>query len=109
MVCGGDDADSLEDLAALALKLGSNCKAATGIFDVYLLDSSQVVFDLWLLEAFIFIRKALIQLFAQHQGQKAAEHVTPDGLIPLVIDGPRLQNWLHRAEEVLHHPQFFIG
>ena len=52
---------------------------------------------------------ALIQLLAQDQGQKGAEHVTADGRIRGMVDGPRAHQRLGGPEELLHLDQVAVA
>jgi len=55
-----------------------------------------------------FLGQAILQGFAQHQGQERAEHVAADRLVALVIDRSRLQQALERSEDRLDHPEVFV-
>src|SRR5271165_475304 len=48
--------------------------------------------------------EAIIQLLLQHERQEAARHVAADRLVELMVDGPRLEQALGRAERPLHGP-----
>ena len=49
-----------------------------------------------------------VQLLSQYQGQEAAEHMTSDVLILLMIHRPGLQDGFHIPEDLLHLPQFLV-
>ena len=56
------------------------------------------------LPSFALFLQALLQGAPEQQRQETAKHMTPNRLVPLVIDGSGLQNRLHGAEHVLHLP-----
>src|SRR5271166_3235857 len=52
--------------------------------------------------------EAVFQLLLQNEGEEAAGDVAADRLIQFVIDRPRLEQTLGRAERPLHGPQLFV-
>src|ERR1700753_243899 len=47
---------------------------------------------------------AVLQFLFQHQGEEAAGDVAADGLVEFVINRPRFEQALRRAERPLHRP-----
>jgi hypothetical protein len=60
------------------------------------------------LESVTDSRKTLVQLFSQHQRQKAAKHVAGDVDIVLVKSRAAFQKLFHITEHTLHPPQFLV-
>ena len=54
------------------------------------------------------LSQAALELIQQHQGQKRAEDMPLDGGIPLVKDGPGVQERLGGPEKLLHQQQAFV-
>jgi len=101
--------DGLENLATGAQTLAANGDAAPAVFlDHRLLQGPKILLDIGPLENVAGFFQSAVQLFSEQQRQKAAEHISSDGLIPLVEDGPCFKKALHIPEGPLNLPELFV-
>ena len=81
-------ADSLEDLPAAAKTLAADSQPLTVLVEGDIMKCSQILLDIRSLKIKISFLKSCAQFLSKKQGKEAAEHMTPDGFICLMIDGP---------------------
>ena len=101
-------AHSLEHFAAHTLAFAPDGEPSAVVLDGDLLQGREVLLDVSPLEVMTSLLEPVVELLDQHQGQKAAKHVTPDGLVPLVEDGPRIEDALHVPEDLLNLPELLV-
>ncbi len=52
--------------------------------------------------------KPVIQFFLEHEGEETAEHMTSDGCISVMEDGPCIKNRFHIPEDLLYLLEFLV-
>ena len=53
----------------------------------------------------LLARQTIFEFLAQQQRQKRAKHMPAYRLASLVINRPRIEQRLHRPEDIFHHPR----
>ncbi len=76
--------------------------------DFHLNQIVQVPDDVRPFRAAVLAGQPVLQLLAQQERQKRTEHMTTYRFVALMEDGPGIQQRLHRAEDILDHPQLLI-
>src|SRR6056297_3376611 len=89
------DANRLEHFATHALCPAADRHAAAIFLYSGLLKRFQILLYLRPLEHVACLFQIALQLLSQDQGEKTAEHVTPDRIIALVKNGPGLKHRLN--------------
>jgi hypothetical protein len=98
----------LKDLTAGPFAFTSDSQGLAILFYDDLLKRFQVLFDVRPFQTVAPLIKTSIQFFLQNKGKKAAEHMAPNGLVTLMVNGARFQNRLDLSEDLLHLPEFLV-
>ncbi len=88
--------------------LATNGELGVVFFDLRFLQGFEILLDIGPLENMAGFFQPTVQLLSKQQGQKAAKHMSPDGLIPLVEDGTCFKKDLHVPEDPFDLPQFLV-
>jgi hypothetical protein len=100
--------DRLENLATGTEAFTPDGKRFAPVFNRDLLQGLEILLDVSPFETVTGLLQPAVQFLAEDQGQKTAKDMTPDGLIPLMEDGPGVQNRLHVPEDLLDLPELLV-
>jgi len=88
--------------------LTSDGQRLATVFYRYFLQGLEILLNVEQLKTVAGFLQPAIQFLPNNHGQETAEDMTPDGLIPLMKDGPSIQNRLHVPEDMLDLPKLLI-
>lgn len=101
-------ADSLEDFAAGPLALTPYGYPFAIFYDHGLLKGFEILFDVRPFEVMPGGVQPAVELLFENQGQKAAEHMAANRVIPLMIDRPCFKNRSGVSKDLLYLPELLV-